>query len=388
MRQILFAALLILVAMAAACSPTTSQPHAFGSLSQDEFRQPLSEPALHKAAHAPSASTLVARIGASSMQSADFRIIGTQPTPRVQGQIGALVYHQDGKLATKEPALELQSSDAYPGQSPWNPDIDGRGNYIVIGSTVYERGSSLNEWHLSSTSAADASSYAYINPTSWSKSSGERILGEASVNGSRVWVLEATDAIGRHFKVWVRETDSYPLRYTTSYVNVKGATYYINALYLQFNGPARITAPPLSNRGIAPMGVPIQLNSGSVTVAEVAFDCSGTATRRPATTHKFVTITVAFNDTGPDPISITPYAWRLYGDETNGAIPVETGNPAALREQVVQPGARASGIVTFEVAEDAYQLLAVGKLPNVTAVFNVFLPIYPNGVSVCAESGG
>jgi hypothetical protein len=44
--------------------------------------------------------------------------------------------------------------------------------------------------------------------------------------------------------------------------------------------------------------------------------------------------------------------------------------------------------VTFEVAEDAYQLLAVGKLPNVTAVFNVFLPIYPNGVSVCAESGG
>jgi len=235
MRQILFAVILLLVAMATACSPTTSQPHAFGRLSQDEFRQPLPEPALHKAAHAPSASTLIARIESSSMRSADFRIVGTQPTPRVQGQIGALVYHRDGKLATIEPALELQSSDAYADQGPWNPDIDGRGNYIVIGSTVYERGSSLNEWHLGSTSAADGSSYAYINPTSWSRSSGERTLGEASVNGSPVWVLEAVDAIGRPFKVWVREADNYPLRYTTSYVNAKGATYYINAVYLRFN---------------------------------------------------------------------------------------------------------------------------------------------------------
>jgi len=136
------------------------------------------------------------------------------------------------------------------------------------------------------------------------------------------------------------------------------------------------------------VGVPIPLNSGSVTVTEVAFDCSGTATRRPATNHKFVTIRVAFNDSGPDPISITPNAWRLYGDETNGAISIETGNPDALLEQVVKPGVRASGVVTFEVAEDAYQLFAVGKLPDVTAVFNVFLPIYPNGFSVCADSGG
>jgi hypothetical protein len=77
-----------------------------------------------------------------------------------------------------------------------------------------------------------------------------------------------------------------------------------------------------------------------------------------------VTITVAFNDTGPRPLSITPYAWRLYGDGTNGAVAVDTGSPASLRSQVVEPGGHASGLVTFEVSEDVYQLITVGKLPE------------------------
>jgi hypothetical protein len=380
MRQRLIALVAALLWLSTACGSNASQSPVFGGLSDAEFRQPLPEPRLHQVAHAPSAPSVFAKIATSSMQSSEFQIVGTEPTPRVQGQIGALVYHQAGVLAIGPPALELQPLDEYPGQ---NPDIDGRGDYVVIGSTVYQRGTTMSEWRLSSIGSADTTSLAYINPASWLTSSQERFLGESSINGSATWVVEATDAIGREFRIWIREADGYPLRYTTSYVNVKGRTYYINALYLRFNTDVSISPPSLSNHGIVGIGAPVQLPSGSVTVTNVSFDCSGTAIRQPTPKHKFVTIMLAFIDTGPNTMSISPYAWRLYGDGTNGAVPIDTGSPVSLRSQVVEPSGRVSGGVTFEVAEDAYQLITVGKLPDVTAVVSVFLPILPNGVSAC-----
>jgi hypothetical protein len=166
-------------------------------------------------------------------------------------------------------------------------------------------------------------------------------------------------------------------------VNAKGRTYYINALYMRFNTEVSIPPPSQSNHGMVSVGAPVQLGSGSVTVARVDYDCSGTPARSPAVNHKFVTLSVAFNDTGPVAIPITRDVWRLYGDGTDGTAPVDTGSSTLLREQVLQPGHRASGVVAFEVAEDAYQLWTVGKFQDVTAVVNVFLPIYPNGVSPC-----
>jgi hypothetical protein len=320
------------------------------------------------------------------MQSAEFQIVGTEPAPRVQGQIGAQVYRQEGKLATNPPSLELQPRDEYPGQ---NANLDGRGNYVVVGSTVYKRGSTFGEWQLTSTHDADPSSFAYVNPSIWPASSGVTLLGESSLNGAAVWVVQAKDGVGRTFRAWIRETDRYPLRYTTSYVNVKERTYYINALYKRFNIPVAIAVPSLSNHGIVAIGVPIKLPSGSVTVTNVAFDCFGIANRKPAPQHKFVTITVTFSDTGPDPMSITPYAWRLYGDGTDGATATESVNPgSSLTAQILKPGANVSGIVTFEVAEDAYQLTAVGELPDFTAVVGVFLPIYPAGLPPCSHPNG
>ncbi len=315
------------------------------------------------------------------MQSAEFQIVGTEPAPRVQGQIGAQVYHQDGTLRIGPPALELQTQDPYPGGE--HPDIDGRGDYVVIGATVYQRVNSLNEWRLSPLGAESTASSGYISPATWMTSSHEQFLGESAINGSATWVVEATDAIGRRFRAWIRETDGYPLRYTTSWVNAKGRTYYINALYLRFNTQVSIPPPSLANHGMASIGAPIQLPSGSVTIAGVDFDCSGTATRRPAANNKFVTLMVAFNDKGPAAMPINPDAWRLYGDGVNGASPVDTGSSTLLRTQVLQPGHRVTGGVTFEVAEDAYQLWTVGKLQDVTAVVNVFLPILPSGVSAC-----
>lgn len=381
MRQSLVV-LVVVASLAAACDQTPAQPRVFGGVSEAEFRQPLPEPRLHAIANPPSTSNLLERIAASSMTSAQFQIVGTEPAARIQGQIGAQVYRQGGKLSTKPTSLELQPRDDYPGQ---NANLDGRGNYLVIGSTVYKRGTTFSEWELSSTHDADPSSYAYINPTTWPTNSGVTVLGESSINGAAAWVIQATDGVGRTFRAWIRETDSYPLRYTTSYVNVKLRTYYINALYQSFNVPVAIAVPSQSNHGIVPIGTPISLPSGSVTVTRVAFDCSGSPTRRPAPQHKLVTITIAFHDTGPDAMLISPFDWRLYGDGTDGATATDTANPASLTAQTLKPGANVSGIVTFEVSEDAYQLITVGKLHDVTAVVSVFLPMYPVGLPPCSH---
>ena len=197
------------------------------------------------------------------MQSAQFEIVGTEMASRPQGQIGAQVYRQEGKLSTKPTSLELQALDDYPGQ---NPNLDGRGNYVVIGSTVYKRGTTFSEWELTSTHDADLTSYAYVNPTTWPASPGVTLLGASSINGAAVWVIQATDGVGRTFRAWIRETDSYPLRYTTSFMNVKLRTYYINAVYQRFNIPVAIAIPSQSNHGIVSIGTPISLPSGSVTV--------------------------------------------------------------------------------------------------------------------------
>ncbi len=75
---------------------------------------------------------------------------------------------------------------------------------------------------------------------------------------------------------------------------------------------------------------------------------------------------------------------RLYGDGVNGAAPVDTGALGLLRIQTLSPGNRVSGMVVFEVPEDAYQLMAVGHLVGATAVMNAGLPILSNGTLPCS----
>ena len=369
------------ISMTAACTGPVNQPTRFGQVSPSEFRQPLPEPPLHQAANAANPSSVLSQL-LSSVQTAKFQIVGTEMAPRVQGQIGAQVYHLDGALTIKAPALELQ---------PWNDpisaapeaDIDGRGDFIMVGSTVYERANTFTEWQRSTVDDPYWGVFADINPALWKSSPSLHILGEASIDGSPVWVLELTNQFGRQFKAWIRKKDGYPLRYTATWVNAKGSTYYTNALYRTFNSAIEITMPDMLNRGIAGPGVPVVLPSGSVTVTDVEFDCSGTIARRPAPHDKFVLVTLAFVDEGTGEVLASPEVWRLYGDGVNGAAPIDTGSPGILRTQTLSPGNQVSGAVVFEVPEDAYQLMVVGHLAGATAVMNAGLPMLPNGAQAC-----
>jgi hypothetical protein len=316
------------------------------------------------------------------MRSAQFQIVGTEMAPEAQGQIGARVYRLDGALTIQPAALELQPWDDPLASGP-EPDIDARGDFVVVGSAVYVRANTFNAWQMATESDPSWGLYADINPATWQGSQSLRILGEASINGTATWVLQVTNSFDRQFKAWIGQKDSYPLRYTAAWVNAKGSTYYINALYRKFNTVDAITAPDMSNRGIVGPGVPVALPSGSVTVTDVEFDCSGTTFRRPAPNEKFVLITLAFADTGPGAISISPGSWRIYGNGVNGAAPVDTGSPALLRAQTIGPGNRVVGVVAFELAQEAYQLWTVGRLTGATAVVSTFLPILPDGTSPC-----
>ena len=374
------------ISITAACgasgNPVANHSTAWDQVDPSEFRQPLPEPALWPTAHAPTPSSVLSQV-ASAIQTAQFQIIGTEMAPRVQGQIGAQVYHVDGALTIKQPALELQ---------PWNdpvwsagpePDIDGRGDFVLVGSTIYVRGNTFNEWQTVTGGDPYWGVFADINPALWQTTPNARVLGEASVDGSRAWVLQLANLFGLQFKAWVRQSDGYPLRYTASWLNAKGSTYYVNALYRRFNSAVQIAAPDMLNRGIANPGAPVALPSGSVTVTDVEFDCSGTVSRRPARGDKFVLVTLAFVDTGPGQLAISPDAWRLYGDGVNGAPPIETGSSGTLQVQALSPPSRVSGAVAFEVPEDAYQLLVVGHLVGATAVMSAGLPMLPNGTLAC-----
>ena len=375
MRVSSLALALLLVPLAAACNPATNEPVAFGQVDPSEFRQPLPEPRLQKRSDAPAASRLLSQL-ASSIRSARFQIVGTEMASRPQGQIGAQVYHLDGVLTTRTPAMELK---------PWEGseyDIDGRGDFIVVGSTIYVRGNTFTEWQTIAAGDPYWGVFADINPALW-VGSNESVLGEAFLDGSPTWVLQLTNEFGLRFKAWIREKDGYPLRYTAAWLNAKGSTYYVNALYREFNTTVQIDTPEMLNRGVANPGAPVALPSGSVTVTEVEFDCLGTTSRRPATHDKFVLLTLAFVDTGPGQVPVSPDAWRLYGDGVNGAAPIETGSPQVLRAQVLSPGDRVSGAVVFEVPEDAYQLITVGHLVGATAVMSAGLPILPNGTLPC-----
>ena len=375
-------AAILTIGLVGACDSSARQPDAFGRLSSSEFSQPLPEPPLHVAANHPSASRALAQVQMSSMRSATFQIVGTEMASRPQGQIGAQVYHLDGKLTIQPAALELRPwTDPMTGDQP---DIDGRGDFVAIGSTFYVRGNTLNAWQAITGGDAYYSLFADINPANWQTVTNPRILGEAAVSGSATWVLQATGAFGRQFKAWLRKTDSYPLRYTISWVNAKGSTYYINALYGQFNSGVVIATPDMANQGIARPGMAVALPAGSVTVTDITFDCAGPALRHPAPQHKFVLITLTYLDTGPGDISIAPDDWKLYGDGVKGAASVDNGSSGLLRQQTLTMGHAISGAVAFEVPEDSYQLWIVGKLAGATAVVSTFLPILPAGQSPCA----
>ena len=79
------------------------------------------------------------------------------------------------------------------------------------------------------------------NPASF-KGKNATLLGEETLTLGKAWHVKATDQNGDPFEAWVRESDGYPLKYTST---SQGTSFV--AIFDRFNTGQTISAPPPSD---------------------------------------------------------------------------------------------------------------------------------------------
>jgi hypothetical protein len=79
------------------------------------------------------------------------------------------------------------------------------------------------------------------NPGSF-KGKDAKLLGVDILSNGKAWHISAIDANGNPFEAWVRESDGYPLKYSS---NSQGTSFI--AIFDHFNTGAQVTAPPSSD---------------------------------------------------------------------------------------------------------------------------------------------
>lgn len=84
------------------------------------------------------------------------------------------------------------------------------------------------------------SSTSSSNPGSLFKGTSATYLGEATLSLGTAWHIKAKDAQGNPFEAWVRESDGYPLKYSST---IQGSTFTFD----QFNTGHTVTAPQASD---------------------------------------------------------------------------------------------------------------------------------------------
>src|SRR5439155_9129692 len=118
---------------------------------------------------------------------------------------------------------------------------------------------------------------------------------------------------GEPFEAWVRESDGYLLKYSSS-----SDTGTLSLEFDKFNtgqsvsapNPADIKAPAKNVTG--QIGSPIVLNGVTVTVVSVDLNAkSGNEFITPKAGSRFVVVQVLYENTGSDPYDYNPFDWKL-----------------------------------------------------------------------------
>src|ERR1700736_2127690 len=104
---------------------------------------------------------------------------------------------------------------------------------IIISGKEYDLSRDNPPWTVKSSTS--------LNPGSF-KGRHAVYLGEDMPSAGKAWHVKATDDNGNPFEAWVRESDGYPLKYTST---MQGSTF--TATFDRFNTGQVITAPPASD---------------------------------------------------------------------------------------------------------------------------------------------
>ena len=104
---------------------------------------------------------------------------------------------------------------------------------IIVGGKEYDLSPDNPRWTVKSSTASNPSSFRGTNPA---------YLGEQTLKDGKAWHVKAIDESGNPFEAWIRESDGYPLKYTST---SQGTTF--TALFDRFNTGETVTAPPASD---------------------------------------------------------------------------------------------------------------------------------------------
>lgn len=104
---------------------------------------------------------------------------------------------------------------------------------IIVGGKEYDLSPDNPRWTVKSATASNPGSFKGTNAV---------YLGEATLRDGKAWHVKATDENGNPFEAWVRESDGYPLKYTST---SPGTTF--TASFDRFNTGETVTPPPASD---------------------------------------------------------------------------------------------------------------------------------------------
>jgi hypothetical protein len=119
---------------------------------------------------------------------------------------------------------------------------------IQVGGKEYDLAPDNPKWVEKPISGSAPNDFSGTNP---------RYLGEETLPTGKAWHVRATDASGTPFELWVRESDGYPLKYSTAEAaspsasasggSSSGGQSTIVAVFDRFNTGETVKAPPASD---------------------------------------------------------------------------------------------------------------------------------------------
>jgi len=104
---------------------------------------------------------------------------------------------------------------------------------IIIGGKEYDLFPDNPHWTVKSSTSSNPGSFKGRNAV---------YLGEDMLSAGKAWHVKATADNGDPFEAWVRESDGYPLKYTSA---SQGTSF--TASFDRFNTGQTVTAPPASD---------------------------------------------------------------------------------------------------------------------------------------------
>jgi hypothetical protein len=188
--------------------------------------------------------------------------------------------------------------------------------------------------------------------SSWADAKDASLVGEENLPGGKAWHVKASGSDGKPFELWVRESDSYPLRLSGAF----GDSGTINLVFDKFNTGASVSAPassdvkPPAKNVTAKVGEAVALNGATVTVVSADLNFNNTNEfLQPKAGNRLVAVEILYENTGTETVSYNPLDWKLTDSSGFNYDHSYSGKGPELSSGDLGPSEKARGFITYEV---------------------------------------